>query len=119
MSRGKQARRRRYPQSVSRAAAGSTEAAERTGHQPTARKERLIAAERRAGLAKAGLAATGAVVFGVAMAFARHSYAGHPKTLPKPLSAPPRFVSVVRENLLQAGIVAPAEAPPGATTGAS
>jgi hypothetical protein len=59
------------------------------------------------------------LVFGAAMLFARASYAGHPKRPPRPLAAPPRFVHVVRENLLQAGIVAPAQAPPGAATSVS
>jgi hypothetical protein len=53
------------------------------------------------------------------MAFSRHSYAGHPKHPASALSAPPRFVSIVRHNLLQAGIVAPAQAPPGAKTAVS
>jgi hypothetical protein len=59
------------------------------------------------------------LVFGAAMLFARTSYAGHPKHPPRPLAAPPRFVKVVRENLLQAGIVAPAEAPADAATSVS
>jgi hypothetical protein len=53
------------------------------------------------------------------MVFARHSYAGHQKQPATALAAPPRFVSVVRRNLLQAGVVAPAQAPPGAATAAS
>jgi hypothetical protein len=65
------------------------------------------------------LAAAGACIFGTAMVFARHSYAGHPKQPTTALAAPPRFVSVVRRNLLQAGVVAPAQAPPGAATAAS
>ena len=48
------------------------------------------------------------------MVFARHSYAGHPKEPVSALAASPRFVRIVRRNLLQAGVVAPAEAPPGA-----
>jgi hypothetical protein len=84
-----------------------------------AKASRLAAVRRRARVAKIVLGAGGSVVFGVAMLFARGSYAGHPKRPVHPLSAPPRFVSVVRANLLQAGIVAPAEAPPEATTSGS
>jgi hypothetical protein len=80
---------------------------------------RLAPARRRAAHAKLVLGAGGSVVFGLAMLFARGSYAGHPKRPVRPLTAPPRFVSIVRANLLQAGIVAPAEAPPEATTSGS
>jgi hypothetical protein len=84
-----------------------------------AQASRVAAARRRAGRAKVALGTGGAVVFGLAMLFARASYAGHPKRPVHPLSAPPRFVSVVRANLLQAGVVAPAEAPPEATASGS
>ncbi len=65
------------------------------------------------------LAATGALVFGGAMGFARLSFAGHTKSPTQPLTAPPRFVRIVRHNLLQAGIVAPAQAPAAASTSVS
>jgi hypothetical protein len=80
---------------------------------------RLRAARRRATVAKATLGGGGALAFGVALLFARATYAGHPKQLPRPLAAPTRFVRVVRRNLLQAGIVAPAQAPPDAATSVS
>jgi hypothetical protein len=80
---------------------------------------RLDLARRRARFAKAVFGTGGAVVFGAAMFFARQSFAGHPKSPAHPLVAPPRFVSIVRKNLLQAGVVAPAQAPPGATTSVS
>jgi hypothetical protein len=86
---------------------------------PSAKAAELGAAKRRAHKAKTILAAVGACVFGTAMVFARHSYAGHQKQPATSLAAPPRFVSVVRRNLLQAGVVAPAQAPPGAATAAS
>jgi hypothetical protein len=76
-------------------------------------------ARRRARVAKAVFGAGGALVFGAAMLFARHSFAGHPKSPAHPLVAPSRFVRIVRKNLLQAGIVAPAQAPPGASTSVS
>ena len=70
-------------------------------------------------MAKAVLGTAGALIFGAAMVFARHSYAGHPKRPARALAAPERFVSIVRRDLLQAGVVAPANAPPGATTAVS
>jgi hypothetical protein len=80
---------------------------------------RLRFARRRAALAKSVLAGCSALVFGLAMAFARTAYPGHPKHGTTPLAAPPRFVRIVRRNLLQAGIVAPAQAPPDAATSVS
>ena len=83
------------------------------------RGEELASAARRAVAAKRLLAASGACIFAAAMVMARSSYAGHPKRPATALAASPRFVSVVRRNLLQAGVVAPAQAPPGATTAVS
>jgi hypothetical protein len=60
-----------------------------------------------------------ALVFALAMVFAKATYAGHPKQPPRALAAPPRFVRIVRRNLLEAGIMAPAEAPPDAATSVS
>ena len=82
-------------------------------------ESRLRAPRRRAHRAKAALGVGGALVFGAAMLLARASYGGHPKRPPHPLAAPPSFVEVVRRNLLQAGIVAPAQAPPEAATSVS
>jgi hypothetical protein len=59
------------------------------------------------------------VSFGAGMALARVSYAGHSKRPLRPLAAPAGFVRIVRQNLLQAGIIAPAQAPPGASTSVS
>ena len=83
------------------------------------RAEELASAGRRAVAAKGILAGAGTCVFVIAMVFARHSYAGHPKQPASALAASPRFVRIVRRNLLQAGVVAPAEAPPGAATAVS
>lgn len=80
---------------------------------------RIEGARRRATVAKAGVAGVALLCFGGAMAFARLSFAGHPKRALRPLAAPPRFTRIVRENLLQAGVVAPAQAPPGAATATS
>ena len=84
-----------------------------------ARAEELTAAGRRAAVAKGLFGAAAAITFGAAALFARHSYPGHPKSPAVPLGAPPKFVDVVRQNLLQAGVVAPAQAPPDASTSVS
>jgi hypothetical protein len=80
---------------------------------------RLGPARRRASLAKAALAAAGACVFVAAAALARVAYPGHAKRPARPLSAPKRFVAIVRQNQLQAGILAPAQAPPEVTSAPS
>jgi hypothetical protein len=84
-----------------------------------AKSSRHEPARRRAALAKAALGAAGTVVFGVGMLFARAYYAGHPKHRLRALAPPQRFVSIVRANQLEAGIIAPAQAPPGAATAGS
>jgi hypothetical protein len=53
------------------------------------------------------------------MALARVTYAGHAKHPVHALSIPGPLYRVVRENLLQAGILAPATAPPDAATSTS
>jgi hypothetical protein len=80
---------------------------------------RFAPVRRRAAQAKFVISAAALVSFGVGMALARASYAGHSKRPLRPLAAPAGFVHVVRQNLLQAGIVAPAQAPPGASTSVS
>lgn len=80
---------------------------------------RIQAAWRRATIAKRALGVVGVMVFGAAMVLARSTFAGHPKQAVRPLSAPRQFVDIVRQNLLQAGLVAPAKAPPGAATSVS
>ena len=74
---------------------------------------RLAPVRRRVGLARAALAIGGAALFGVSMALARSHFPGHHKTQVTPLAPPGSLVSVVRQNQLQAGILAPAQAPPG------
>jgi hypothetical protein len=80
---------------------------------------RVRAARRRIAAAKVGVLGVAIVGFGAALGFSRLYYAGHPKQPLQPLAAPPRYVQIVRQNLLEAGIVAPAEAPPGAATSTS
>ena len=85
--------------------------------QPTS--GRLVAGRRRAARAKVAVALGGVVVFGIAVAASRASYASHPKHRALPLSAPSSFVDVVRSDILKAGLVAPPTAPPEAQTATS
>ena len=82
-------------------------------------RRRVDAAWRRARVTKTWIAALGVLGFGAWMGLARVTYAGHPKHAVRPLAIPPPLYEVVRRNLLQAGIVAPATAPPDATTSTS
>jgi hypothetical protein len=74
---------------------------------------RLEPARRRVHRARIALLGGGIVVFGATMALARAQYPGHHKHGVTSLSPPGAFVEVVRRNQLEAGILAPAEAPPG------
>ena len=80
---------------------------------------RHAAARRRARIAKVALAAIGALTFIGGTELVRLNIASHHKRKLQPLGAPTRFTDVVRQNLLQAGSLAPAEAPPGAETALS
>jgi hypothetical protein len=92
-------------------AASKTEAA--------ARARQLATARRRAIAAKATFTAVAAVVFGAGLVVTKHTFAGHAKEPTEALATPPRYVHIVKKNLLEAGVVAPAEAPPGAASAAS
>lgn len=85
----------------------------------TVASSRLAPARRRARRAKLALGVAGAAVFTAAAFLARSHVAGHHRASARPLAAPPSFVKVVRQNLLEAGIVAPAQAPPVAETAVS
>jgi hypothetical protein len=81
-----------------------------------------LAARPRAPAAARGELGTGAaavVSVGASMALARVTCAGHAKHPVRDLSIPQPLYKVVQQNLLQAGIVAPATAPPDATTSTS
>ena len=80
---------------------------------------RVADARRRARSAKATFACLGVLLFAASAALARATVAGHPKQAPRSLSAPERFVQIVRENQLQAGALAPPTAPPEAATSQS
>lgn len=112
MSRAKKARARERR----RVAAASPPAAAKPH---IAGKPRVRAARRRVAAAKVGVVGVAIVGFGAALGFSRLYYAGHPKKPLQPLAAPPRYLQIVRQNLLQAGIVAPTQAPPGAATSTS
>lgn len=80
---------------------------------------RLAPARRRGHRAKIGIGVAATISVGASMALARVTYAGHPKHSIRVLSIPQPLYVVVRQNLLQAGILAPATAPPDATTSTS
>jgi hypothetical protein len=77
---------------------------------------RLGGARRRASLAKLVLAGGGALAFIAAAGLARIAYPGHVKRPARSLSAPPKFMRIVRQNQLESGILAPTQAPPEATS---
>jgi hypothetical protein len=80
---------------------------------------RTAAARRRARSARfvLGTAAVGA--FLAAGMLARANAAGHAKRPLAPLAAPSSVRAAVRANALQGGLVAPASAPPSASTSQS
>ena len=80
---------------------------------------RLAPARRRAHVAKVGIGAVALVSVGGSMMLARVTYAGHTKHPVRALSIPQPLYVVVRQNLLQAGILAPATAPPDIATSTS
>jgi hypothetical protein len=59
------------------------------------------------------------VCVGASMGLSRITYAGHAKRSTRALSIPQPLYRVVRQNLLQAGILAPATAPPDVATSTS
>lgn len=82
-------------------------------------KSRIVAARRRARGAKIGLAAVGLAVFGLGMTLVKANVAGHSPRPLRPLDAPPRFQATIRGDALSGGLLAPAQAPPGAVTSQS
>jgi hypothetical protein len=77
---------------------------------------RIAAARERAAVAKLVLGGAGVVAFVAAAGLARFAYPGHHKQAIRPLSPPGRFVRVVRQNQLESGILAPAQADPAVAT---
>jgi len=80
------------------------------------RESRIGAARRRAAVAKLVLVGTAATAFVASAALARVAYPGHHKKAIKALSPPQRFVKIVRQNQLESGILAPAQADPAVVT---
>jgi len=80
---------------------------------------RIAPARRRANTAKIGIGAAAVISVGASMGLARVTYEGHTKRPVQTLSIPQPLYVVVRKNLLQAGIMAPATAPPDVTTSTS
>ena len=91
------------------------------GSQQTTTKSapKVESARRRATFAKAGVTVASAAVFGLAALLARNSYAGHHKDPARTLVPPQKFVSIVRQNELKTGNLAPPEAPPSQATAPS
>jgi hypothetical protein len=87
--------------------------------RPEEGPSRIASARRRARNAKLGLAAAGLAFFGVGMTLAKANVAGHHRRPVRPLDAPSRFQSIVRHDALSGGLLAPAQAAPGATTSQS
>jgi hypothetical protein len=99
--------------------AGRTPPEPPSGARPAPDPSRLAPVRRRARIAKAGIAGGAILALGASMGLARVSYAGHSRHAIKTLAIPQPLYAVVRRNLLQAGILAPATAPPDATTSSS
>ena len=87
--------------------------------EAAARAQQLAAAKRRALATKAAFTAVAAVVFGAGLVVTKHTFAGHAKEPTQALATPERYVHIVKKNLLEAGVVGPAQAPPGAASAAS
>ena len=84
-----------------------------------AEESRHAAAWHRAYLAKGALAGVATIVFFGGMGLVRLHFPSHRKAKLKSLAAPKQFTDVVQRDLLAAGIMAPAQAPPGAATSLS
>lgn len=81
--------------------------------------ERLASARRRAYRAKVALTAAGLGCFAVGMTLVQGNVAGHTRRQARPLAAPKRFQRAVQRDALDGGLLAPAQAPPRATTSVS
>jgi hypothetical protein len=77
---------------------------------------RIAGARRRGRFAKVAVGAVAVGAFGACTVLARMNYAGHAKQSAGSLSIPQPLYEVVRRNLLQGGVLAPATAPPDAAT---
>jgi hypothetical protein len=90
------------------------------GRDPERVQERRhAAARRRARLAKGALASLAALTFLGGIGMARANVPSRHKRKARALAAPKRFTTIVQRDLLAAGIMAPAEAPPDVSTSLS
>lgn len=80
---------------------------------------RMASARRRAHRAKVALTAAGLGCFALGMTLVQGNVSGHTRRQARPLAAPKRFQKAVRRDALDGGLLAPAQAPPGATTSVS
>jgi hypothetical protein len=113
MSKSKRAKARRRQQ------AASLKAADRAAVVGEPQESRHAPVRRRVRAAKLGIGAAAVVGVCASMGLARVTYAGHSKHVIKTLAIPKPMYEVVRRNLLAAGILAPATAPPDAATSTS
>jgi hypothetical protein len=74
---------------------------------------RHTSVRRRVRIAEAALVAAALAAFAGSAALARAHFPGHRKSGLTPLGPPAPLLHTVRRNQLAAGIVAPAQAPPG------
>ena len=80
---------------------------------------RLGPARRRARRAKAAFVLGALAAFAAAIPLSRQHYPGHSKQRARALDAPGSFRRTVNDDLLRAGILAPATAPSEAVTALS
>lgn len=80
---------------------------------------RMASARRRARSAKIALTGAGVALFAGGIWLAQGNAPGHPRRQARPLAAPKRFQQAVRRDSLGSGLLAPAQAPPRATTSVS
>ena len=80
---------------------------------------RIERARQRARVAKVGIGALTALVFGVAFVGAKSHAPGHTKGKATPLGAPSSFERAVHRSVLQGGQIAPAVQPPPVATSTS
>jgi hypothetical protein len=79
---------------------------------------RIEQGRHRARVAKCVLGAIAVGSFGAGLILTRSTVTGHTRH-ERPLAAPQAFVRAVRRDALQSGLIAPAQAPPPASTSQS
>jgi hypothetical protein len=82
-------------------------------------ESRMHRARRRAALAKSGLGVAAGVAFLAGVGLVRGTVSSHAKLRPQPLAAPRDFTRALRQANLGSGVIAPPQAPPQTSSGAS